>query len=167
MIGSDYFANNPAIPRQSLVVNLNIDGLALLYNFRDIVALGVEHSSLEKQVRQAADRMNLIVSPDPMPEEVYFIRSDQYSFVRQGIPAVMISEGFQTADPKIDGKKVEMEWEAAFYHTPKDDMSQPLDFTAGVRATRLQFLVGYLTAQAEQRPSWNLGDFFGRTFQPH
>ena len=165
LIGSDYYAHNPTVPRQSLVANINMDGIALFYDFKDVVVLGEEHSSLGKLARAAAARMDLEVSPDPLPEEVFFIRSDQYSFVRQGIPAIMVSEGFKARDPRIDGKQVTLHWEATRYHMPNDDMSQPLDFAAAARDTRLQFLVGYLTAQADERPAWNAGDFFGRIFR--
>ena len=74
--------------------------------------------------------MNLEVSPDPMPEEVFFVRSDQYSFVQQGVPAVFLSEGFKTVDPKLNGKSISLEWESTIYHTPQDDMKQPLNFEA-------------------------------------
>src|SRR5581483_438300 len=164
LIGSDYFARNPTIPRSNIIADVNMDGISLFYDFKDIVALGEEHSSLGKAVRQAAERMNLEVSPDPLPEEVDFIRSDQYSFVRQGVPSVMISEGFKTADPNLDGKKISLAWEDKLYHTPKDDMNQPLNFDAAAHCTRVQFLVGYIVANDDERPSWNPGDFFGRTF---
>lgn len=164
LIGSDYYAHNPTVPKQNLAANINMDGISLFYDFKDVVVLGEEHSTLGKMARAAAARMDLEVSPDPMPEEVFFIRSDQYSFVRQGIPAVMASEGFKARDPQIDGKKVTLNWEATRYHMPNDDMSQPLDFAAAARDTRLQFLIGYLTAQADERPAWNPGDFFGRIF---
>ena len=141
-----------------------MDGISLLYDFKDIVAFGEEHSSLGKLVRRAAASLDLEVSPDPMPEEVYFIRSDQYSFVRQGVPSIFVGEGFKARKPGVDGKKMTLDWEAKLYHTPKDDMSQPLDFGAAVRCTRLQFLIGYLTAQDDQRPAWNPGDFFGKVF---
>jgi Peptidase family M28 len=164
LIGSDYYARNPAVSQQKLAANINIDEIPLLYDFNDIVALGEEHSSLGKVVREAASRMHLEVSPDPMPDEVLFIRSDQYSFVRQGVPATMILAGFKTRDPQIDGKKLMLDWEDKRYHTPKDDMAQPLDFGAALRFTRLQFLIGYLAAQTDQRPAWNPGDFFGQVF---
>lgn len=99
-----------------------------------------------------------------MPEEVYFVRSDQYSFVRQGVPSIFVSEGFKAQKSGVDGKKMSLEWEAKFYHTPKDDMSQPFDFGAAVHGTQVQFLIGYLTAQDDQRPAWNAGDFFGKVF---
>ena len=101
------------------------------------------------------------MSPDPTPEQVYFIRSDQYSFVRQGIPAVFLSEGFKAVDPKVDGRQVTENWIKKYYHSPFDDMSQPLVYDAAVKFMRLNFAIGYDVANAVQRPTWNPGDFFG------
>ena len=89
LLGSDYFANFPTVPRSAIVADLNIDGApGLYYDMKDLIVLGIEHSSLEQQVQSAAKRIGYSLSPDPMPEENFFIRSDQYSFVLQGIPAV-------------------------------------------------------------------------------
>ena len=162
LLGSDYYAHYPTVPISQIAANVNMDGVSLFYDFRDIVPLGAEHSSLMNEVTQAAQHFGLEVSPDPLPEEVFFIRSDQYSFVRQGVPAVATAEGFKAVDPKIDGRKVSEEWERNVYHTPKDDMSQPLNFDAATKCTRVNFAVGYLVAQETQRPSWNKGDFFGQ-----
>jgi Zn-dependent M28 family amino/carboxypeptidase len=124
------------------------------------VPLGAEHSSIAAAVDQVAQHFAVEVSPDPLPEEVFFIRSDQYSFVRQGVPAVDIIEGFKAVDPKINGRDTSLEWERTRYHTPKDDMQQPLNFDAATKLTRVDFALGYVLAQQDQRPSWNHGDFF-------
>ena len=124
--------------------------------------LGAEHSSIAAAVDQVAQRFAVEVSPDPLPEEVFFIRSDQYSFVRQGVPAVDIIEGFKAVDPKINGRDTSLEWERTRYHTPKDDMQQPLNFAAATKLTRVDFALGYVLAQQNQRPSWNQGDFFSQ-----
>jgi Zn-dependent M28 family amino/carboxypeptidase len=113
------------------------------------------------EVKEVAQHFNLEVSPDPLPEEVFFIRSDQYSFVRQGVPAVNVTEGMKTVDPALDGRKISDAWERTIYHTPKDDMNQPLNFDAATKFMRVNFSVGYLVAQEQQRPAWNNGDFFG------
>jgi len=126
------------------------------------VPLGAEHSSIAASVDQIAHRFAVEVSPDPLPEEVFFIRSDQYSFVRQGVPAVDIIEGFKAVDPKINGRDTSLEWERTRYHTPKDDMQQPLNFEAATKLTRVDFALGYVLAQQNQRPSWNQGDFFSQ-----
>jgi hypothetical protein len=164
LIGSDYYAHNPTVTAHGIVANINLDEIPMLYDFKDIVLLGQEHSSLGKIAREAAARVDVEISPDPIPELVRFVRSDQYSFIRQGIPALEAKAGFKARDPRIDSKKMMLNWESTIYHTPKDDMSQPLDFGAAVRCTRLEFLIGYITAQSDERPAWNSGDFFGTTF---
>jgi Zn-dependent M28 family amino/carboxypeptidase len=102
------------------------------------------------------------VSPDPAPEEVVFIRSDQYSFVRKGVPSVALAAGYQAVDPSLNGKKISDAWESTRYHQPSDDMGQPLDFKAGAKYARLVLAVGYAIAQDGERPRWNPGDFFLR-----
>jgi Zn-dependent M28 family amino/carboxypeptidase len=164
LLGSDAFAHSPTVPMEQIVANLNMDGISLFYDFRDLVALGVEHSSLSNEVNDVARHMGLDVSPDPLPEEVFFIRSDQYSFVKQGVPSVAIAEGFKTVDPKLNGKDIALKWESTTYHTPQDDMNQPLNFDAAVKCVRANLAVGYEVAQEDGRPHWNENDFFLQKF---
>jgi len=167
LLGSDYFARHPTEPASQIVANINMDGISLFYEFKDIVALGSEHSSLIQQVDDVAAHMHLEVSPDPMPEENFFIRSDQYSFVKQGVPALSISEGFKTVDPALDGKKIQIDWEKTIYHTPQDDMKQPLNLKAARLCTQMLLAVGYEVAMVPSRPTWNSGDIFGERFAKH
>jgi len=164
LLGSDYFAHFPTVPREAMVADVNMDVAAPGYDFADVVPLGAEHSSLMGVVRREAARLGVKTSPDPMPEQVFFIRSDQYSFVRQGIPAVFAGAGVQAVDPGIDGRKVVEHWIAKYYHSPFDDMNQPLDFKAAVKLMKLNFAIGYDVANAAHRPTWNSGDFFGDLF---
>jgi hypothetical protein len=165
LLGSDYFASFPTVPRKALVADINIDGApGLLYPMKDLIALGVEHSSLEQPVQMAVERVGYSLSPDPTPEENTFIRSDQYSFVQQGIPAVCIGDGVHSTDPSVDGLKVQKDWAVTKYHTPLDNMDQVLDYDSGARAAKVNFLVGYEIAQQDAAPVWNKGDFFGLKF---
>jgi hypothetical protein len=165
LLGSDYFASFPTVPRSAIAANINIDGApGLYYAMKDLVVLGIEHSSLERYVQSAAKRIGYSLTPDPMPEENFFIRSDQYSFVQQGVPAVDITDGIQSIDPKIDGFKLQKEWSVTKYHTPLDNMDQVLDYESGAKAAGVNFLVGYEVAQQEAAPTWNKGDFFGDKF---
>lgn len=164
LLGSDYFAHFPTVPIQSVVADVNMDEASFSYVFKDIVARGAPDSTLGRVVERAASRLGLKVSPDPEPEQSFFTRSDQYSFVKQGIPSVLISEGYEAKDPKVDGKKVTGEWRATRYHKPSDDMSQPMDLNASLQFMQLNFLVGYDIANEPQRPRWKPGDFFGETF---
>jgi peptidase M28-like protein len=167
LLGSDYFASFPTVPQRAIVADINIDGApGLLYPMKDLIALGVEHSSLEQPVQSAVKRVGYFLSPDPMPEENMFVRSDQYSFVQRGIPAVCIEDGIHSIDPGVDGLKVQKEWEATKYHTPLDNMDQVLNYDSAARASRVNFLVGFEIAQQDAAPAWNKGDFFGEEFGP-
>ena len=162
LLGSDYFAHYPTVAKSSIAANINVDEDLMLWPLHDIVAFGAEHSSLGAVIKKAAERMHLIESPDPVPEMVVFIRSDQYSFVKQGIPAVMPSPGFTSGDPKLNPPAIMEKWEETRYHQPQDDMDQPgLDFDAAAKFARFAFLCGYLVTEDSQRPTWNKGDFFG------
>jgi Zn-dependent M28 family amino/carboxypeptidase len=94
------------VPIKSIVANINMDGANVFYTFNDIFALGAPDSSLEAVVARNAARLGLKVTPDPEPDQHYFVRADQYSFVRQGVPSVYISEGEEAKDPAVDGKNL-------------------------------------------------------------
>ena len=166
LLGSDYFARYPTVPIESIIANVNMDEIGILYDYRDIVALGAEHSSIGPIVDDVAQHMKLEISPDPAPEEVYFVRSDQYSFVKQGVPSVYVGAGYKATDPAVDGKKLSDEWEQKYYHLPQDDMKQPnLHFDVAAKSARINLAVGYEIAQQDERPTWNNGDFFERFAQ--
>lgn len=164
LLGADYYANMPTVPVEKIVANVNIDGMGIFYPAKDIVAYRAEHSSLGELVQQAAEQLEFMISPDPFPEETFFIRSDQYPFIKQGIPALFFFPGLQSANPEIDGAQFVQNWMTTIYHSPKDDMSQDFDFEEGARVTKMNFIVGYLAAQSQERPKWNPGDFFGEKF---
>ena len=162
LLGSDYFAHYPTVAKNSIVANVNMDEDLMLWPLQDIVAFGAEHSSLDEVIKNATARMHLDKSPDPLPDEVVFIRSDQYSFVKQGIPAVFPVPGFKSDDAKINPAAIFENWEKTRYHQPQDDIGQPgLDFDAAAKYARFIFLCGYLITEDPQRPTWNKGDFFG------
>ena len=162
LLGSDYFAHYPTADKNAIVANVNMDEDQMLWPLLDIIPFGAEHSTLSGVVKRAAERLHLALSPDPMPEQVIFIRSDQYSFVKQGIPAVYPSPGIKSNDPKIDPVAIFKEWEETRYHQPQDDMQQPnLDFNQAVKYAQFAYLCGWLIAQDPQRPTWNAHDFFG------
>ena len=163
LLGSDYYAQHPTVPIERIVANVNIDGLAILYPLRDIVMLGAEHSTLDSTVARVARRMGVAVSPDPFPQEVFFVRSDQYSFVRRGIPSLFPFMGLQS-DSGVYAPTRFKQWLATRYHTSQDDADQPMDLASGAKSAQLEFMVGLEIANAPERPAWKEGDFFERTF---
>ena len=164
LLGADYFAAFPTVPRKSLIADLNMDGASVFYTFDEVVALGGSSSSLDTVIERDAPLLGLKLIPDPQPEQFGFVRNDEYSFVRRGVPAVLLGEGFHAKDPQVDGKELSDDYVRLHYHAPSDDMSQHFDFDASVEFMQINFLVGYDVAQAPERPTWNMNDFFGRTF---
>jgi Zn-dependent M28 family amino/carboxypeptidase len=164
LLGSDYFAHYPTVPASAIVANVNIDMPMMLFPLDTVVGYGAEHSSLEELTAAEAKKEGFDLTPDPYPDEVYFIRSDQYSFVRQGIPAVYFAEGIGSSDPAVDGRAVQEEFFKVHYHHPSDDLSQPIDWETALRFSRGAARVGYRIAMDDERPTWNEGDFFGEKF---
>ena len=164
LLGSDYFARNPTVPRSGIVADLALDMPFLYHPLLDIVPYGAQHSTLVAPVTRAAQHLGIAIAADPIPEQVLFIRSDHFSFVRQGVPSLFIKSGFQTGDPARDGGKINAAYRRDVYHKPNDDMSQAFDFDAGAQHARLNFLTGWLVAEESARPAWNAGDFFGGLF---
>jgi hypothetical protein len=164
LLGSDYFAHYPTVPVDSIVANVNIDMPLFLYPLADIVAFGAEHSSLGAVADAAATAEGFVLTPDPIPEEGLFRRSDQYSFVRKGIPAIYLDPGFTSSDPDIDSEALRTDHRHSHYHRPSDDLSRPIDWDSAVRFTRANARIGSAIANDDARPTWNEGDFFGDKF---
>jgi hypothetical protein len=162
LIGADYFAAHPTVPLRSIVGLVDLDMPLLLYPFRDVIAFGAEHSTVAKAVADAGRSMGVSVSPDPMPQESIFVRSDHYRFVTRGIPAILLMTGYANGG--------EAQWKnflGKVYHTPGDDLSQKIDWNAAARYGDLNYRISRTLADADQRPLWYRGDYFGDRFAPN
>lgn len=163
LIGSSYFAAQPGLPAGgTLVADINLDMPILTFPLQDIVVLGGERSSLGATYAAAAAAEGLKVVPDPAPEEMFFIRSDHYSFVQAGVPAVSVDSG-----PGGPGEAAQRDFLANHYHKPSDDMALPIDWAAAAKFLRVNYAATRALADADARPSWNKGDFFGVAFGGH
>lgn len=165
LLGATWFVRQPTVARDGIVANLNVDMPVLLAPSKDIVAVGSEHSSLQAAAQATADALGVGLSPDPFPEEVTFIRSDQYAFVRAGIPALFVQGGAVSADGERDPLKSLTWYLRNCYHQPCDDASLPIHYDDAARMAR--FLAGVATRVGDdpKRPTWNDGDFFGGKFR--
>jgi len=164
LVGSDYYAHYPSVPSESIIANVNLDMPLFLYPLADIIAFGAEHSSLQAVIDDAIAEEGFALLPDPMPEEVIFIRSDQYSFVKQGVPSVFLVPGFTSSDADIDGEKLWRGFLQTYYHQPSDDLTRDIDWPSAVRFARANVRIGHAVAEGADRPTWNEGDFFGDKF---
>ena len=164
LLGSDFFINDPTVPPGAIVANINLDMPLFLYPVADLVAFGSENSTLQGVARVAAEAEGFSLSPDPMPEENLFVRSDQYSFVRKGIPAIYLVPGFTSLDDDVDGEAAYRDHIKNHYHKASDDLSRPVDWASALRFARAHTRMGYAIATDTARPTWLEGNFFGTRF---
>ena len=162
--GSSYLARNPPVPAERLVANVNIDMPYLGFPVSDIEAFGAEHSTLLAAVSEATAAMNMGLTPDPMPERVRFVRSDQFSFVKEGIPAIAFKAGSKSSDPARDGSVMLADFLKNHYHRPSDDLDLPYSAEGAQRFVQTALVLGLIVADQDERPRWNEGDFFGERF---
>lgn len=161
LIGADYYARHPTVPLPQIVGNVDLDMPLLLYPFSDVIAFGADHSTIARFVAEAAAPLQIQLSPDPMPEEGVFTRSDHYQFVKQGVPAVFLATGMASGGEKIWG-----EYLSGTYHSPRDDLSQAIDWVAAARFSDLNYRITRAMADSETPPMWYAGDYFGDEFAP-
>jgi hypothetical protein len=163
LLGSSYFAANPTVPKTSIVADVNTDMPTVIAPLLSVVPLGAEHSSLMNNVKFAANYLGLEVEKDPEPNENRFVRSDQYSFVMNGIPALHIKYGTKTNIPGFDLTAFVKQWRAKYYHQAADGLEGGIfNFTAAKTYVQLNFLISYSVAQTTGRPKWNDGDLFAK-----
>lgn len=160
LVGSDYFANHPTVPLKSIVADVNLDMPILTYKFEDMVVFGAERSTIGPIVQKAVAEIGVGLSPDPMPEEGIFVRSDHFRFVQKGVPSVFLWPGQKGA-----GKAAVEDFMKNRYHKVGDDLTQPILWDQGVRFVDVNYRIGRALADADTRPVWNKGDYFGTLFK--
>jgi Zn-dependent M28 family amino/carboxypeptidase len=159
LLGSNYLARNPVVGTGKVVANVNLDMPILLYDFQDVIAFGGEHSTMGEVTARAGASMGVSVSPDPMPEEDFFERSDHYSFVKVGVPSIFLMTGF-----KNGGEKAFRTFLAKNYHQPSDQIDLPFNWEAGAKFARLNYLIAREVADAAEAPRWYEGNRYGDRF---
>ena len=162
LLGAESFANNPPVPIESIVSVIDLDQPLLLYPFTDVIAFGGDHSTMGASIANAVAKAGVTLSPDPMPGETIFVRSDHYTFVKRGVPALLLATGFANG-----GKAAWEHFLSTNYHQPSDDINQPINWDAGANYARVSYLISREIADAPDRPRWYAGDYFGNTFAPN
>jgi len=159
LLGSRYFANRPTVPAASLVADLNVDMFLPIIALKRVTVFGLAESDLGERARRIAEGMGIAVQADPEPLRNVFIRSDQYNFVRVGVPALMIDVGAEPGSPEAQVLK---RWRAAHYHAPSDDTSQPVDLACAGRFEDLIYALTRAVADDPARPAWKPDSVFAR-----
>ena len=158
LVGSDYNARNPTVPAEQVVADINLDMPILTYPFSDVVAFGGERSTMYPIVEAAVAKAGLTLIPDPQPEQGFFVRSDQYSYVKQGVPAVYLDLGFGNG-----GEEAQTAFQKDHYHKVSDE-ADLVDYEQLRRFAQVNFEIANGVANMEERPLWKKDDFFARIF---
>ncbi len=152
LLGSRYFAANPTVPKKNIVADLNFDMPLPLWQLKMVYLPGETESTLGADARAVATPMGLEVVPDPNPDRNVFIRADQYSFVREGVPSLFMKFGFRKGMPEY---QIEHDWRANRYHSPSDDLDQPGIFKEdAVKLDAFTAAIALRIANADKRPEW-------------
>lgn len=159
LLGSRYFATHPTVKRDEMVADLNVDMFLPLFPLRILTVYGLDESDLSKQVRAVAGAMGIRVQADQEPQRNIFIRSDQYNFIRQGVPSLMFSVGYEKGSPEA---AIAKKWLTERYHAPSDDIHQPVDLKAAADFNKLTMALAEAVANQTERPKWNNDSFFRR-----
>ncbi|HWA24587.1 MAG TPA: M28 family peptidase [Lacunisphaera sp.] len=167
LLGAVHLSRNPPARVEHFAANVNVDMPLFMAPVRSIIAWGAEHTTLGPIATAAAARDAFAVTPDPMPEETIFIRSDQYPFVKSGVPSIYLSSGQQSPDPSVDLRVLWTRHLRERYHKPSDDLNQPIDWPSAGAFAGLVTDILRDVANDPQAPAWLPGDFFGGLFGPN
>ena len=158
-LGSKYFAAHPTVPRQQIVADVNTDMFLPLFPLKTLMVLGLDESDLGGDIRAVAKNLGLAVQADPEPQRNRFVRSDQYSFITFGIPALAMKVGYDANTPQA---AIAAKWTAERYHAPSDDLEQPIDLAAADTYVDVLRELALHIANRPDRPKWNDTSFFKR-----
>jgi Zn-dependent M28 family amino/carboxypeptidase len=159
LLGSKYFAANPTVDPKSMIANINVDMFLPIVPLKVLTVLGLSESDLGDMAREAAQAHGVRVQPDPEPQHNFFVRSDQYNFIRHGVPALAMDVGYE---PGSADKKLFDDWRTYRYHAPSDDVNQPVNLqSAGLYEEIIRSLL-IAVANNPNRPEWKPDSFFRR-----
>ncbi len=159
LLGSKYFAAHPTVPPKSLVADVNVDMFLPIVPLKVLRVLGLDDSDLGDRVREIAQSQDVKVQPDPEPLRNLFVRSDQYNFIRHGVPSIIMSVGSEPGSPE---QKIFKDWLTNRYHAPSDDLNQPVDFAAAAKYEEIVRSLLINIANDDHRPQWKQDSFFRR-----
>jgi hypothetical protein len=162
LLGSKYFAAHPTVKPGSIVADLNVDMFLPLFPLHSVTVYGMNESDLGEDVRAVARARGVRIQDDLEPERNIFIRSDQYSFIRSGIPSLAMKVGYEKGSPE---EKIAKTWLKERYHAPADDLRQPVDLECAGRFDDLLRALAEAVADRPERPHWYPASFFRRFAQ--
>src|SRR5690606_11625398 len=154
LYGSKYWAKKPTWDIRKVAANLNLDGIGSeVYGpVKTMVGYGAEHSTIGGLLDELAKQYDITVIPDPKPEDKVFLRSDHYSFVERGVPALMLL-GAPAGEKEVWLKRIE-DWEKTDYHQPGDTIQPNWAWEGAETVAEVIGILGWRISEADAMPSW-------------
>jgi Peptidase family M28 len=149
LLGSEWLVAHPPVRRDALVADVNCDSGLPVFRFHEVFALGADQSTLQQDAERAATALGLTLGPDPDPKQASAVRSDQYSFLRVGIPAAATKVGFGGASEQE--RAAAEAYTKTHYHRAADHWEADRDHGPAAMLARFQFLLGLSAAQRAER----------------
>lgn len=165
LLGSDFLVHRARIEERRIVANINIDMPLVVAPLQDFIAIGAQHSSLGAVARSAAASHGYQLTAERFQEEERFVRGDQFSFVRHGIPALSLIGGNHALDKTLDLAGLQQQFRTGSHHQPSDDLSLPMDYQTMAELGRINLRIALAVADASPRPRWRPGSFFEHMFE--
>jgi hypothetical protein len=159
LAGSRYYAAHPTLRSGTIVANVNTDMFLPFYPLKHVIVHGLDESDLGNVIREVAAASGVQAVNDPEPERNAFTRSDQYSFIRKGVPALSMKVGYLKDSPEA---KIARDWRTKHYHAPSDDARQAVDLKAVADFDKLMARLALAIANRAERPRWRDDSFFRR-----
>jgi Zn-dependent M28 family amino/carboxypeptidase len=162
LFGSEYWVAHPTWPLEKVAADINFDGIGteIYAPVKRVVGFGAEHSDLGTTFEEVAAATGNIVTPDPLPEENAFVRSDHYAFVKKGVPALMLLGGpAGEVSAWIPRAK---KWMETDYHSPSDTVKPDWDWTGPQTLAQLGMIIGLRVANADTMPAWRATSPFNK-----
>lgn len=158
LLGSEYFASHPTV-KGTIIADINMDMPLPLFPLKYLEVQGLGESTLGDDVTAVAKEAGVITQADKQPDHVRFIRSDQYSFIKKGVPSLAFKFGWLPGTPE---EKLFNNWYKERYHGVKDDVTQPVDAAAAAQFNAILEKLALRVANANSRPTWKPDSFFKR-----
>jgi hypothetical protein len=159
LLGSRYYATHPTVPGKAIVADINMDMYLPLFPLKYLEVQGLTESTLGDDIREICKKAGIETQADKEPDRNLFIRSDQYNFIREGVPSLAFKFGYADGSPE---EKTAKTWLKERYHAPSDDLNQPVDAPAAAQFNRLMLALGERVADTPERPQWKQDSFFRR-----
>ena len=159
LLGSRYFAGYPTVPEKDITADLNLDMFMPIFPLKKLHVQGLEQSTLAEEAKAVGAEHHIEIAGDPEPDRNSFIRTDQYSFVQAGVPALAFKFGWTAGSPEY---KAWREWLAQRYHSTDDDLTQPVDLVAAAQFNAYLADVARKVADDASAPHYLDSSFFKR-----